>query len=59
MALFYPYIAHEQTAHNLDFVSSLLFLLNAIPPEIKVRSRAIEWFQRAMHPALSILHNSL
>jgi hypothetical protein len=23
-ALFYPYIAHEQTAHNLDFVSLLV-----------------------------------
>jgi hypothetical protein len=41
-ALFYPYIAHEQTAHNLDFVSLLLFLLSAIAPKIKVRSRAIE-----------------
>ena len=45
-ALFCPYIAHEQTAQNLDFVSSLvarrsplLFLLSAIAPKIKVRSR--------------------
>jgi|APCry1669189000_1035189.scaffolds.fasta_scaffold166235_1 hypothetical protein len=26
MALFYPYMAHEQTAHNLDFVSLLVAL---------------------------------
>ena len=26
-ALFYPYIAHEQTAQNLDFVSSLVALI--------------------------------
>ena len=26
-ALFYPHIAHEQTAQNLDFVSSLVALI--------------------------------
>ena len=41
-ALFFPYIPHERTAQNLDFVSSLvdLFLLSTIAPKIKVRSRA-------------------
>jgi len=43
----------------LSVRSLLLFLLSAIAPKINVRSRAIAWFQRAMRPALSILHNSL
>jgi len=42
-ALFCPYIAHEQTTHNLDYVSSLiaLCLTECHPPKMKVRSRAI------------------
>ena len=42
-ALFCPYIAHELTAQNLDFVRllvALFFLLSAIALKIKVRSRA-------------------
>ena len=45
--LFCPNIAHEQTAHNLDYVSLLVacrsllfFLLSAIAPKMKVGSRA-------------------
>ena len=30
-ALFYPYIAHEQTAHNLDFVSLLVAWVPSLP----------------------------
>ena len=46
-ALFCPYIAHERTTQNLDYVSSivalrssLFFLLSAIAPKTKVCSRA-------------------
>jgi len=43
-ALFYPYIAHEQTTQNLklSFRLLLFLLLSAIAPNIKVRSRARE-----------------
>ena len=58
-ALFNPYIAHERTAHYLDFISSLVTLCSYsywAPSLPKLRfaqeQRAIEWFQRAMHPAL-------
>ena len=55
-ALFFPYIAHEQTAQNLilSVRLSLFFLLSAIAPKMQVRSRAIERYQRAMRPALPI-----
>ena len=53
-ALFFPDITHEQTAQNLilSILRVAFFLLSAIAPKIKVRSRAIERFQRAMCPAL-------
>jgi len=56
-ALFYPYIAYEQTAQNFDFCqfahcASLFTSRSAIAPKMKVRSRAIEPFERAMCPAL-------
>ena len=56
-ALFYSYIAHERTAQNLDFVSSLvaLILIERLAPKLKVRARVIEQFQRAMRPALHSL----
>ena len=66
--LFYPYIARERTAQNLDFVSlliacrsSLFFLLSAIAPKMKVpqERRAIEQFQRVMCPALMFTYISL
>ena len=40
-ALFFPYIAHEQTTQNLILsIRSLLFFLNrSFAPKIKVRSR--------------------
>ena len=47
-ALFYPYIAQEQTAQS----ASLFVSRSAIAPKIKVRSIAIERFQRAMCSAL-------
>ena len=39
--IFYPYIAHEETAQNLDLSVrlSLFFLLSDIAPKIKVCSR--------------------
>ena len=56
-ALSFPYIGHERTAQNLILLvcSSLFLLRSAIAPKIKVRSRAIERFQRAMCPALPFL----
>ena len=60
-ALFFPYIAHEQTAQNLILpVRSLLFALFLIERhrsqnQSSLKSeeqRAIERFQRAMCPAL-------
>ena len=60
-ALFCPYIAHEQTAQNLDYVSSLVALpsLSYWAPSLPKwrfaqERRVIEWFQRAMCPALQI-----
>ena len=54
-ALFFPFIAHERTAKNwfCQFArrSSLFFLNRTFAPEIKVCSRAIERFQRAMLPS--------
>ena len=60
-ALFYPYIAHERTAQNLDFVSSLIALRSfsywaSLLPKSRFAQerRAIERFQRAMCPALQL-----
>ena len=54
-ALFYPYIAHEQTAQNLDFVSSLVTICSysywaPLLPKLRFaqEQRAIERFQRAI-----------
>ena len=57
-ALFNPYFAHEQTAHNLDFVSSLVALRSysywaPLLPKLRFAQerRAFERFQRTMHLA--------
>ena len=58
--LFCPYIAHERTAQNLDYVSSLVALRSfsywapSLPKwRFTQERRAIERFQRAMRPALT------
>ena len=43
----------------LSVCSLLFFLLSTIAPKIKVRSRAIERFQRAMCPALLLIRYSI
>jgi len=45
---------YSRFALHSFFINSLFFLLSAIAPKMKVRSRAIERFQRAMRPALTI-----
>ena len=57
--LFCPYIAHERTAHNLDYVSLLVTLPSfsywapSLPKSrFAQERRAIERFKRAMRPAL-------
>ena len=53
-ALFCPYIAHERTTHNLDYVSSLvaLFLTEHHRSQNEGSLKSEERFQRAMRPAL-------
>ena len=52
-ALFYPYIAHERTAQNLDFFSSLvaLILIERHRSQNKGSLKSEERFQRVMRPA--------
>ena len=53
-ALFCPYIAHEPTAQNLDYVSLLdaLFLIESHHSQNQGSLKSEERFQRSMHPAL-------